>query len=438
MPNLLVTTPYASSDDFSQTTWQQRRWKANVPSNTRLLAGERWGVQYRVNVTATSSENLAAELAFDTNAENSGITPALNAFVPTATPTQTSTPTQTFTSTPTNTPTPTSTDTPVPPPGFTHTPTQTATATDTSTVTPTATATATQTATLVRPDYFHAATTSVGSITYKTVNTGDPIGTLNPLSASIETSGLRNLIDSGGRSIFVSGAAPADTVWELGGTWSFTTFTRASNAGGIGFIQATLYRIDTAGNAYIVGASNQGATNAINSTSWTQSSFTFPVPFDTLIGPGERWGVQFQINVTAAVNKNNAKAELAVDIVAQNSRALIASTAQTVTPTFTTTLTATLTPSPTFTLTPTFTPTDTPLPCCTPTQTPTNTATFTSTPTDTPVPPGSPTHRFTSTPTTTHTPTVTSTPTATTCPYACDGFTRANSGSLGTAPTGGT
>ncbi len=385
VPNLLVTTPYASSDDFSQTTWQQRTWTANVPANTRLLAGERWGVQYQVNVTATSGKNLSGEIAFDTNSENSGITPALNAFVPTATPTETSTPTQTFTSTPTVTSTPTPTDTPVPPPGFTHTPTVTPTSTPTATVTPTATATATptQTATPVPSDYLHAATTSVGSITYKTVNTGVPVGTLNLLSASIETSGLRNLIDSGGRSIFVSGAAPADTVWELGGTWTFTTFTRASDAGGTGFIQATLYRIDTAGNAYIVGASNQGATNAINTTSWTQSSFTFPVPFDTLIGPGERWGVQLQINVTAAVNKNNAKAELGVDTVAQGSRVLIASTAQTVTPTLTATLTPTITPSPTFTLTPTLTPTDTPLPCCTPTHTPTHTATVTNTPTNT-------------------------------------------------------
>jgi thermitase len=394
VPNLVTTTPNSSTNPFQSSTWTLTTWSGNVPAGTRLVPGERFGVQLRADVqTGSAPQNRNAEIEIDTNTHDSRFEPSLTTVIPTATPTATSTATSTSTrtstatATPTRTPTPTNTLAAGEP---THTPTltPTETLTPTPTLTPTVTPTPTLTNTPVAAHYLHTSTTTVGSTTFKTVSTANPVGTLEELSTDITITGLRNFADASGSSIFVyPPQVPAGEHWELGGTWTFATFVRASRTGATGFLQATLYRVDPTGNAYVLGVSPQSTTDALASTTAQQVNFSFNVPSDTLIGPDDRWALQFQVYVAAAASQANTRAHLGLDTVAVGSRAKPVAIVMPFTPTPTITSTPTVTHTQTPTVTPT--PSETPVG---PSHTPTSTATVTPTATNT------------STPTATHTP----------------------------------
>jgi thermitase len=396
VPNLVTTTPNSSTNPFQSTVWTLTTWSGNVPAGTRLMPGERFGVQLRADVQAGSApQNRSAEVEIDTNTHDSRFEPSLTTVIPTPTPTVTSTPTptntrtSTATATPTRTPTPTNTLAAGEP---THTPTLTPseTLTPTQTHSPTITPTPTLTNTPVAAHYLHTSTTTIGSTTFKTVSTANPVGTLEELSTDITITGLRNFADASGWSIFVyPPQVPAGENWELGGNWTFTTFVYASRAGATGFLQATLYRVDPTGNAYVLGVSPQSSIDALASTTAQQVNFAFNVPSDTLIAPGDRWALQFQVYVAAAASQANTKAHLGLDTVAVGSRAKPVAIVLpfTPTPTITPTPTVTHTHTPTVTLTPSETPVGpSHTPTTTPTVTPTATSTAIPTATNTPVP----------------------------------------------------
>ena len=303
-----------------------------MPPGSLLQFGERYGVELQMDVTAGAFAN--GQMEIDTAAHNSYAIPALTILIPTATATATQSATPTLTITPGG-------------------PTLTATRTFTITSTPTATNTPLPAA------YAHAATLTVGSTTYDTLSAAGPSGTLTELTAGLSTSGLQNIADGSGRSLFVSGAVPAGQSWDLSGTWSFTAYTRASATGGSGYLQATIFRVDSNGAAYALATSNPASTNALFSTTAVPSSWTLMVPSGTTIAPGDRWAVQFQLNVTSAVVFGTAY--LGVDTAASSTRVNAVATVVPFTPT--PTVTSTITPGgPTLTSTSTPTITSTPVP----------------------------------------------------------------------------
>src|SRR5205823_2642443 len=115
------------------------------------------------------------------------------------------------------------------------------------------------------------------------------------------------------------------------------------------------------------------ATNALLATTYAAQSWTAAVPSGTLIGPGERWGVEIEIDVTA--NRYNAISTLAYDTGALQSRVLPVVNTVALSPT----------------------------PSATPTRTPLSASTATATP----------------------------------CSYACDDFNRGTAAGLGAATSGG-
>jgi hypothetical protein len=311
---LLTTSPSASGNGFGSTTWVQNQWTGTVPNGSLLQSGERYGVELQMRITTGGPFGDLGQVEADTAAHNSYVIPALVVQTPTNTPTPTRTPTGTRT--PTLTPTPTNT----PPPST----------------------------------YLHTATTTVGSTVYKTLSLAGPTGTVENLTGSLASQGLQNFADASGRSIFVSSAVPAGQNWDLGGTWSFTSYTRTTRTGVTGYAQASLYRIDAAGNAYLIGTSPRAVNNGIAQTNYIQSTWTWQVPSDTMIAPGERWGVGFQVDVVSS--NFLATAELAIETVAEGSRLIPVVTSIPFTPT------PTATATPTGTLQPTATPTRTSTP----------------------------------------------------------------------------
>jgi hypothetical protein len=311
---LLTTSPTASGNGFGSTTWVQNQWTGTVPGGSILQPGERYGIELQMQITTGGPFLDIGQVEADTVAHNSYVIPALAVLTPTNTPTPTRSPTGTRT--PTLTPTPTNTPAPA--------------------------------------TYLHTATTTVGSTAYKTLSLSGPTGTVENLTASLASQGLQNFADVSGRSIFVSSAVPAGQNWDLGGSWSFTSYTRTSRTGVTGYAQASLYRIDAAGNAYLIGTSPRAANNGIASTNYIQSTWSWLVPSDTMIAPGERWGVGFQIDVVSS--NFLATADLAIETIAEGSRLIPVVTSLPFTPTPTATVT------PTGTLQPTATPTQTATP----------------------------------------------------------------------------
>ncbi len=369
--NLLATTPFAATNNFTSTTWAQTTWTGSVPSGTTLNEGERYGVQFQVNVVtaAVNGAGVNAQLRVDRAAPNdSSIVPAI-ANAPTATPTETAT--NTGTPTPTHTPTitstPTPTDTPAAPP---HTPT----VTQTPTPTPTFTLTPTFTPTVPPCDWcFQITNTSVGSFSYKVIDQTPPGGAGSNATASLATSGLQNF-RLNNRSIYIpSATVPAGYNWELAGTWSVRVYTNATQNGATGFVQATLYRIDASGFSYQIAVSPQTTANAVGSTVLAAHDLTITVPTDSLLAPGERWGIEIQVNM---VGTRSGSAQLLIGDATNTTRLTSSIQAIAFTPTPTNT--------PTDTPTATFTPSETPVGAShTPTQTPTVTETPTQTPTPT-------------------------------------------------------
>jgi thermitase len=372
--NLIANTPYATANNFTTTAWTSTNWSGTVPSGTLLTEGERYGVQFQVNVTSAQVGGGNGQMRVDTVAQNSRLNAPL-ADAPTPTPTLT--PTSTGTATQTHTPTVTGTPTP------SHTaavPSNTPTPSDTPTQTPTVTRTPTVTPTVPPCQYcFHDNTTTAGSVTYPIVNQTAPApASSQNFVAALNLTGLQNFRD-GGRSIFVpTGVVGANENWELGGTWTFVLYTQGSTNGATGYVQATLYRISQSGQAFQLVVSPQSTHNAVGSNSgWTETTLTMLVPTDTLIGPNERWGVEFQLNM---VGTRSGQARLLIDDDALTTRATAAIQVLpfTATPTVTPTDTPTVTATPTNTQLPgedTFTPTPTPTITETPTRTPTPTST---------------------------------------------------------------
>src|SRR5581483_4980771 len=255
-----------------------------------------------------------------------------------STPTPTSTPTRTPTSTPTPTPSPTPTATPTATPTFTATPTPTPTG-------------------IV---YLHGATTPVGGQTYLTVNASPPSGTSTTLTNNLLLTGAKNLTDGSGRSIFVSGAVPTGQLWDVSGSWTFSAWTSATSSGGAAAIRAAVYRIDASGVPSLVTTSPDAAGNAFGSTAWTNEQWTAVVPSGTVLNPGERYGVELQMNVTTAAF---AIGRLDTDTTTRDSYVIPALAVLVPTATATPTITPTVTPGgPTMTPTATSTATSTPTP----------------------------------------------------------------------------
>src|SRR5262249_19464407 len=160
----------------------------------------------QLQIDITSSVVLGqAQLALDTVAQGARVQPSVQARAWTATPT------------PSRTRTPTATVTPGGP-------------------TTTRTATATATATAIPAYNLHAATTTVGGPTFRTIGTGAPASpaAAATIAASIAAIGVDGYQDpSTGQAIFVSAANPSGGAsWDLGGTWTFTAYTSASTTGG--------------------------------------------------------------------------------------------------------------------------------------------------------------------------------------------------------------
>src|SRR5581483_2870760 len=156
---------------------------------------------------------------------------------------------------------------------------------------------------------------------------------------------------------------PTGQLWDVSGTWTFSAWTSATSSGGAAAIRAAVYRIDASGVPSLVTTSPDAAGNAFGSTAWTNEQWTAVVPSGTVLNPGERYGVELQMNVTTAAF---AIGRLDTDTTTRDSYVIPALAV--LVPT------ATATPTATPTITPTVTPGG-------PTMTPTATSTATSTPT---------------------------------------------------------
>jgi hypothetical protein len=260
--------------------------------------------------------------------------------------------------------------------------------------------------------YLSSATVVVGGSTYLSQQTALPPNPYESLFASAATTGLKVLTDASGRSMFASAPVPAGEHWELaGGAWQFRAFTRRTAATSANAqIRARIYRVAPDGTATLVTTTPYAAGNAISNSgvnaqvrSWTGT------PASTLLAPGERFGVDFQVNVVTAGADVQAEMRFHGQ-TGSRSRITPLITALPFTPTATPTATGTATPTPTQTFTPTATSTGTP------TETPTSTATETATDTPTETPTDTPTRTPTATATDSPTPTPTETATATGTP----------------------
>lgn len=247
----------------------------------------------------------------------------------------------------------------------------------------------------------HGGRVRVGSNEFLTVNTSLPSGVLGTVSAPLVKNGIVGLAaDAGGPSIFASD--PVSTAMSMAGPWSFTTHVRASGLGGNARVRAWLYRINQQGvtTPILVTSPVNANVIALGQRPYTWRA-TLPKNKNTLLAPGERWGVAYELMVSRS--DPNDQGILEFDTSAAPSRMTISlnPVPATATPTSTRTHTATRTSTPvppTRTATPTRTavPTRTPTPTrtATPTRTEVPTRTHTTVPptatsTRTPVPPTS-------------------------------------------------
>jgi hypothetical protein len=171
----------------------------------------------------------------------------------------------------------------------------------------------------VGANYLHGAAVAVAGQTYLSADPAPPAGSATTLSASMRSAGARNLAVAG-RSVFVSPAAAPGEVWDVGGSWRFDVWTRRTQTQfpAAGALRAAVYRVTPDGVPSLV-ATSPDAAGAFASGTFALTTFYADVPAGTRIGPGERYGVQLQVDVTQPADKNVA-AELGLDAAALDSR----------------------------------------------------------------------------------------------------------------------
>ncbi len=162
-------------------------------------------------------------------------------------------------------------------------------------------------------DYLHNWNVTVGSTTYNTVNTTAVSGTLAELSVSIATVGVFTFTETPNITIFASNPVPSGYQWQLAGTWTFSYNVRATNTA-TGYVRAKVFRIATNGTATPLFTTPDHSVNVLTSTVYVTPKYTFnyTLPTTYTLDVGERWGVEWGLNIT--VRNSGDTAYLGFDI----------------------------------------------------------------------------------------------------------------------------
>jgi predicted CXXCH cytochrome family protein len=148
--------------------------------------------------------------------------------------------------------------------------------------------------------FLHAADARVGDKTYNSVDVNAVSGALATLSGQAAGSGAQmTLTDSAGIALFASNPVPSGQQWNLAGTWAAALHLRASAPNTIQTRTFTVHRIDAAGQITPLFRGESNASVSLG-TDFTLVGWGTSVPAGTIIGPGERFGVEFSFGLANA------------------------------------------------------------------------------------------------------------------------------------------
>lgn len=175
----------------------------------------------------------------------------------------------------------------------------------TSTMTPTVTRTPAPTLTplpTITPDLevrgltLHSDQVTIAGTTYLTVNAKRPNAIPAKLVAPLDKKGtVRFAWSQGGPTMFVSD--PVASTLDMAGPWQLFTFVHATSVSGLGRMRAWLYRVGVDGKVTPIVVTNLAGTQNVRLDSRPYVWFV-TLPKNTLLKPGERWAVAYEINVT--------------------------------------------------------------------------------------------------------------------------------------------
>jgi predicted CXXCH cytochrome family protein len=173
-------------------------------------------------------------------------------------------------------------------------------------------------------DYLHAADVVVGSTTYNTLNSTAPVGVLAELTASSLGSDVL-LTDADGVSVFVSDPVPAGEQWDIGSTWTFNIYFSSDPSSTMKRLIVKIYKIDSSGAKTLLVSNSKKTNQSISAyPNYTLFNWSVNVPTGTIIGPGERFGVEFWVRTSSTTT-----VYLGFDTSSQNSRIDLAYTIST-------------------------------------------------------------------------------------------------------------
>ncbi|HEY83258.1 MAG TPA: hypothetical protein G4O01_08255 [Dehalococcoidia bacterium] len=174
-------------------------------------------------------------------------------------------------------------------------------------------------------DYLHAADVVVGSVTYNTLNSTAPVGVLAELTASSPAGSDVKLADADGISIFVSDPVPAGEQWDIGSTWTFNIYFSSDPVVTMKRLIVKIYKIDSSGTkTELFSDTNKTNQDLTAYPNYGLFNWSVNVPTGTIIGPEERFGVEFWVRTA-----DPATVYLGFDTSSENSRIDLAYTIST-------------------------------------------------------------------------------------------------------------